>query len=276
MKAHELLTVFLKAIGIWLIVNALGLFPNAIGGVHKYNDAETLYYMMLGTFAGPVIAILSGGWLIVATDWFVKLAYRDSVGTESDDATPKLSAPELFGAILKAIGIWDIVMGLVSLPGAIGFAHVYPESGGSFNQFLDTLALPSIAITFGCCFFFATDWFVQKAFPANLVTEHGESNIRRPSETSELFVVILKAIGIWVFVNGSVHLPSQISRFSHYREPKSVFIVMLETFAFSLIQIFIGCCMFFGTNWFVRMAWPEPVSAEYDETKDGTPPASQK
>jgi hypothetical protein len=156
MKRPELLGVLLKALGFWSLVGGIAGLPRAVNLSHEYSDEQELMLMMADTFAGPAILIVSSWFLIRATNRLVRIAYP-ATRSEAEDK-PDEDSRELFGVILKAMGYWEILNGVVRVPYEL--ARMYRSS----LRAVDGIAYSGIVIVAGCFLVFATDWCVQFAY----------------------------------------------------------------------------------------------------------------
>ena len=171
MKRPELLGVMLKAIGFSSLLGGISGLPQAVSFSHQYPDEQAFLLMMADTFAGPSILIITSWFLIRTTNWFVGIAYP-STNLSADDNSDE-SSRELFGVVLKALGYWEILNGIVRLP--YEFARVYRASLRNF----DGLAYSGIAIVAGCILVFATDLCVQFAYrkPVRINDDEADEDI---------------------------------------------------------------------------------------------------
>ncbi len=273
MKPHELLTVFLKAIGIWFFVNGLEMLPDAMRSVHKYDNAEEFFYLMMGSFGFPAVAIIAGMWLFVTTDIFVGLAFPNAILADvkntKRDLAPSVPYPDLLSVVLKAIGAFKIVHGIATVPLDIVIAHRPAKFEPFFYWIIDSFGFAAISIIFGFCLVFKTGWFVRFAYPEANPANSGETKGDVLTNSShELLGVITKALGVWFLVYGVARLPSKINRAFIVPTVEPLLPTIRDTIAPPAIVIICGCVLFFATNWVVGLAFPEPVPAEDDETID--------
>src|SRR5205085_3972475 len=162
MKRAELLGVLLKAIGFWSIIGGLSGLPGAFSFFHEYPDEQAFLMLFAGTFMAPVILIITGWFLVRATDWFIGIAGGGTRWTASDESSE--GSRELCAVALIALGYWEILNGVVRMP--YEFAKFYWANGRSF----DSVAYAGIAIVAGCFLVFATQWFVAFAYRTPVIS----------------------------------------------------------------------------------------------------------
>jgi hypothetical protein len=78
----------------------------------------------------------------------------------------------------------------------------------------------------------------------------------------QFFMVIVKALGVWIVIDGLIQLPTTFTRLSQY-SPKLFSVGLLfETLAEPLVPLGIGVWLFLGASWFARLAFSERTSPD--------------
>jgi hypothetical protein len=73
---------------------------------------------------------------------------------------------ELFGVLLKAMGVWELVAGLEPLPNyVLSFPETHNETQLISIFVANMLSYSGMRILFGCLLFFRADWFARKVYP---------------------------------------------------------------------------------------------------------------
>ena len=161
MEPRELYPVFLKGLGVAIVVASLSMLANANDKNLHYNNEVEFFYIMMAYFVPPGIGIICGCLLFLATDWFVRLTFPASF--VADDVEIKNDKSRgLFAAILKIVGIWTVVPGLGGLAYAVYEVRKYDAGKYKIAWWLECYGTPAIAFAAGLLLLLATDWFVAR------------------------------------------------------------------------------------------------------------------
>lgn len=263
MTAIERYTVFLKALGIWTVVAGLLLFPTATLQLHAFNDSTEFFYMLMGSVATPVIMVLAGYGMLFWTDWLVQITCANVEQSTGDDLTnqPPASSDsgDLLAALLKTLGFWSSVMGTAALPDWLARIHDRPV--GLFYLWMTGPGMCAALIVCGVVLVFSTSWFAQMpALGATSSTDVSGGN----SRAKELFMATVKTISAWLVIDGVSHLPATIAKLwaAYLDLPEGVaFGTLLQVLAKPLLPLGLGIWLFFGTMFFVRLAFSIPTTA---------------
>lgn len=156
MDRSELLQLLLKTLGFWSFIGAISALPQAIRYSHGFEDEMELLMLVAETFAGTGLLMIVGWLLIRHTQRFVAIAYRGDDALAADSSSG--SARELFGAVLQALGYWEILNGIIRVPYDLAMLTRASE------KHFDGIAYSGIVILAGCLLIFMTDWCVQFAY----------------------------------------------------------------------------------------------------------------
>jgi hypothetical protein len=266
MKATELFRVFHNGVGLWSVVVGIGLLPRGMQLMHQYADADTFFFMLMGTFASPAILIACGYWLMFTRDSLVQLAC-----SRSSDVTGNSSYRVTLAVVLKTIGLWEAIVGASTVPVAIDMAHRYSDRLSFISLWVETYIAPACLIAAGYVLLFKTHWIVRLAFlskPEGTLAEAGDS-----TSPPQLFLVIQKAAGAWTIINAISLIPMAIRKSQLYAAGFPLHRMLLETFLDPALLLLMGCWLFFATNWFVRLAYSETAAADDEETMAESPSA---
>jgi hypothetical protein len=73
---------------------------------------------------------------------------------------------ELFGVLMKAMGVWELVAGLEALPNfVLNFQAYHNETQFIAIFFANMLSFSGMRIVFGCLLFFRAEWLARKVYP---------------------------------------------------------------------------------------------------------------
>jgi hypothetical protein len=163
---------------------------------------------------------------------------------------------ELFGMLLKLLGVWLIVTGLQNVPAIVSFALMRPEAVSTSETILG-FSFTFVPLIAGCFLVFYTDWFVAIAY---FNAEKPEATSMKPTE---LFAVFVKALGVWQIAIGLQRLPSSFERMRPYENEGEFVRMILNSFAAPGIYFVVGAFLLFGTNWLMRIAFPRHSHSEH-------------
>ncbi len=124
MTSQERFTVFVKALGVWILATGLGTLPIATFQLREFSDPQDLFYMILGSIAEPMLMCLGGFWLI-RSNWISRIAYSSVKvpGQAVSDVSDSVATLELFSAILKTLGVWFLFQGITRIPFGLNWLH---------------------------------------------------------------------------------------------------------------------------------------------------------
>ena len=72
---------------------------------------------------------------------------------------------DVFGVILKSIGVIFVIVGLQALPSAYRFIKHYPvDAEGGLSMVIDAVGSQAITVASGLLLVLATSWFVDMAY----------------------------------------------------------------------------------------------------------------
>lgn len=274
MAPQERFAVFVKALGVWAFVTGLGTLPLATYNLRQFSDADDFFYMIMETVAEPLVMCIGGVWLI-HSNWISRMTFPQSGVTNillSPDSSQEVATLELFATILKTLGVWYILEGLIQFPRALDYYHRAGLSGFSNWDFHFELFAPcAIAFTFGVLLLIATNQFIKLGFPELLANDDAEEIGSAVFKTSQavLFAIIVKALGIWFIVNGIAKLPHAITTvIAGIRSDLSSFLLTLSVFGMPVMSIVVGCLCFFATDLFESLAFSKSGSNKATETGD--------
>jgi len=94
---------------------------------------------------------------------------------------------------------------------------------------------------------------------------YGDKGDASALSPNELFVVIIKAVAVWLLVDGLVYLPFTVAELLLYTQNWPPVSTIAQTLATPAIPIAIGICLFFGTGWFAQLAFSEASDEDANE-----------
>ena len=236
MTASERYGVFLKALGIWTVVAGLTMLPTATRELHKYNDSQEFFYMMMDSIAGPAIMVLAGYWLLFSTDWIARTTYPEIAHTSGDEisvALPNSAGEELLATLLKILGILSLVPAISSLPSTVAQNHRTPFTGTFFYGLMMGFGPVIAQIACALLLLISTTWIVRIAFRNDEFLERdADKNDARTITPKELLVVVIKALAVWSMINGVRYLPFAAAELHLYSRSWPSIYAIAQTLAY--------------------------------------------
>jgi hypothetical protein len=270
MKPKQHFAVFVKALGVWALVTGLGTLPDASFRVRQFSDPQDLFFMVMGSIAEPLLLCACGFWLI-HFNWITRMAYSrittsDGISTEHADSGTTL---ELFSAILKTLGVWYLLQGIIRIPFGFNSLDTAKFSPPLVAFRIEAFVTPAIPIAIGGLLLIATNWFIALGFPEWLADDNAdEAEIKSRTGQQALFAVIVKALGVFVTVNGLTKLPHTITQASFVSSNPDALKIYAQLFAIPVMSILLGALCFFATNFFTNLAFSKPKALSADESAD--------
>ena len=83
--------------------------------------------------------------------------------------------------------------------------------------------------------------------------------------TKESLGVAVRAIGIWELASGLAIFPTTAWNFYYAEGHASLVSAGRTAVSYSTGQILAGCFLFFGAEWIVRKAYPDPLPSEDED-----------
>jgi hypothetical protein len=262
MQPQERFSVFIKSLGVWVFVTGLGTLPLGALDLREFSDPEDFVYMIMRSIGEPLVMCVAGFWLI-RSNWIADKTYPRYGVTDFADRSSNQEAAslELFSALVKTLGVLFILQGLTRVPFSLSYYHNLPPSnGGSKSMMLfEIVANPTISIVLGVLLLIATNWFVRLSF-AELIGDTDTSEVDKMTFNSPqlaLFAVIVKALGIWFFVNGFGRLPHAINQAFWSGFPDNWYSAKSAAcfLALPVMSMLMGGLCFFTTDLFVKLAF---------------------
>jgi len=77
-----------------------------------------------------------------------------------------MNRQDLFGVLMKAMGVWELVAGLEALPHyVLSFSEYHNETQFIAIFFANLISFSGMRILFGCLLFFRAEWLARKVYP---------------------------------------------------------------------------------------------------------------
>ncbi|HTQ37796.1 MAG TPA: hypothetical protein VMJ32_02140 [Pirellulales bacterium] len=268
MKPQERFAVFVKSLGVWLLVTGLGTLPLATFGLRQFSDAEDFFYMIMQSIGEPLFMCVAGLWLL-RSNWIADVTYpKLGVTNSSADLYPDQSATslELFSALTKTLGVFFFLHGITILPHALSDYH--SVSGPSWARPLllfEIIAVSANSIVFGVLLLIATNWFIRLGFSELLDDTNPADNevTTYKSPQLALFAVIVKTLGLWFFIHGLAKFPHAITQAFAGGIATSWEAIKQSAgiFALPVMSVLMGGLCFFATDLFVKLAFSKRPAA---------------
>ncbi len=159
MTPRELFGMLLKVLGIWLIISALGNVPFGTYYLMRGGNNVTRLGAFMYVFAPAAIHFICACFLVFYTDWFVKLFVPPQ-----HTVVARITARNLFGALARTLGVWQLALALGELPGAIHSARGYNDDREFVEMILSSFLNPGIHAVVGLFLLFGTSWVVRASY----------------------------------------------------------------------------------------------------------------
>lgn len=79
---------------------------------------------------------------------------------------------ELFGVLIRALGVWEIATGLRFLPNLIRAIGPWRNDSEFFYEILSSaVSMSGVSLIVGCFLFFAADWLTRWTYPGTYTPE---------------------------------------------------------------------------------------------------------
>jgi hypothetical protein len=263
MKPQQRFAVLVKSQGVLVMATCLITLPPETEKLREFSDAEGFFYMILGSVGNSIVMFACGLWLF-RSNWLVGMVYPPSIVRDDlahQNIIEGIGTLELFSALLKLLGIWYILQGISAILSGMNYFHEF-QSFARFALYFETIAIVVVPLATGAMLLISTYWFIKIGFP-ELVAKQGSQNDEHPiqrSPSESLFVLIVKALGVWCFVNGLIRLPHAISQMTAGGIPNlDIFIKMIvPIFGLPVMSVIVGCTLFFATDLFTEWAFVKP------------------
>ncbi len=83
-----------------------------------------------------------------------------------------MKTDELFGVLIRALGIWEIATGLKYLPNLVGTIHRWNDDAEFFYTMLGAaISMSGVTLIVGCFLFFAANWLTRLTYPGDLAPD---------------------------------------------------------------------------------------------------------
>jgi hypothetical protein len=220
MKLTEWLGVLIRGIGVWYVVTTVAPLARFVVLFHSLPNRQELL-QMLGAAFGEEFQ-LTVGWsaFVFVAYRFVRIGWPGVKTIIPTDGDGHQRGPALLGALLKAMGCWELIIAIVNLPWLHREWHAVQSLDAELNGkssvagplFVPPLLVELIMIVVGVCLVLRTDLFMRIAYwgaePKGEDAPTARNNSRQPAR--ETFAAVLKALGYWELLSGVLLLPYQV------------------------------------------------------------------